>query len=154
MEEIKSVDRLRKELIANVSHDLRTPLSTIQGYAETLQLKHDSLTPEAQQRYLGTIVKATGHMKQLVEDLFELSKLESNQVQTNFERFNIAELVSDNMQRCELLAREKGVELVVDIPDGVPEIYADIALIDRVLQNLLDNALKHTDAGGSVTLAA
>ena len=153
MEEVKSVERLRRELIANVSHDLRTPLAAIQGYAETLLMKHDSLEEDKRRRFTQTILTGTERMKRLVEQLFELSKLETQQVKVEAEHFNLPELVTDVVAKYELIAREKGINLKTDIPQQLPTTYADIALIDRVLQNLIDNALKYTPAGGEILIS-
>ena len=150
--EIKSVESLRRELIANVSHDLRTPLAAIQGYAETLVIKSDSLTEEEKVRYTNVILQGTEKVKKLVDDLFELSKLETKQVEAQFEHFSLAELVADVSAKYELMAKEQEVELVCQVPRNLPMIRADIALIDRVLQNLVDNALKYTPANGKVTV--
>ncbi|MEM6270703.1 MAG: HAMP domain-containing sensor histidine kinase [Bacteroidota bacterium] len=152
LEEIKSVEKLRRELIANVSHDLRTPLASIQGYAETLVMKSD-LAPEARSRYAGVILKSTERIRKLVEDLFEFSKLEANQVTADFAYFSLADLVSDVGLKYALLAEKKGVELRTDIPKQAPDIFADLAMIDRVLQNLIDNAINHTEAGGTITIS-
>ena len=153
MEEVKSVERLRRELIANVSHDLRTPLAAIQGYAETLLMKHDSLEEDKRRRFTQTILTGTERMKRLVDQLFELSKLETQQVKVEAEHFNLPELVTDVVAKYELIAREKGINLKTDIPQQLPTTYADIALIDRVLQNLIDNALKYTPAGGEILIS-
>lgn len=150
--EIRSVEELRRELIANVSHDLRTPLAAIQGYAETLVMKADSLNEEDKLKYTETILKGTERIKKLVDDLFELSKLETKQVKANFEQFSLAELVYDISAKYELLAHNKNISISTAVPQNVPMIYADIALIDRVLQNLIDNALKHTPEGGSINI--
>lgn len=152
IEEIKSVESLRRELIANVSHDLRTPLATIQGYAETLTMKADSLDDAEKAKYTETILKGTERIKKLVDDLFELSKLETKQVKAQFEFFSLAELVSDISSKYELLAQKQNVIIKPNIPQDLPMIYADIALIDRVLQNLVDNALKHTPESGTISI--
>lgn len=150
--EIESVERLRRELIANVSHDLRTPLASIHGFAETLLMKQDDLSPEARIRYTETILKGAERMKKLVDDLFELSKLEAREVTAQFESFNLAELVYDISAKYAILAEQQGVDLQTKIPKDLPMIQADIALMDRVLQNLVDNALKHTPKGGKIVL--
>lgn len=79
-DKIKSVDQFRKELIANISHDLRTPISIIMGYTETLQMKGDTLTAEEQDRYFNNISESSKRLKGLVTQLYELSNLENNQI--------------------------------------------------------------------------
>jgi len=150
--EIQSVEELRRELIANVSHDLRTPLSAIQGYAETLVMKAETLNDDEKLRYTNTILEGTHKIKKLVEDLFQLSKLETRQVEAHFESFSLSELLHDVVQKYELLAGQHDITIETKIPQNLPLIYADIALIDRVLQNLIDNALKYTPQGGTVSL--
>jgi len=150
--EIKSVEQLRRELIANVSHDLRTPLAAIQGYAETLAIKRDSLTEEQKIKYTTIILQGTENVKKLVDDLFELSKLETKQIEAHFENFSLAELLTDVATKYALIAKKKGIQFDTTIPRDLPMIYADIALIDRVMQNLIDNALKYTSEGGRVAI--
>jgi len=89
IEQLKEVDHLRKELIANISHDLRTPISVIHGYIETLTLKKDKIKPEEEEKYLKVILKSTERLKDLVADLFQLSRLEARQVKPNLETFAI-----------------------------------------------------------------
>ena len=152
MEEIQAMEESRRELIANVSHDLRTPLATIQGYAETLMLMKDSLSKENKDHYTGIIVKSGNQLKKLVDELFELSKLEAKRVVPRPEPFSLSELVLDNVVKYKMLAGEKNISLQTNIPQDLPLVYADIGLIDRVLQNLIDNALKFTPKGGTITL--
>ncbi|MEJ2618239.1 MAG: histidine kinase dimerization/phospho-acceptor domain-containing protein, partial [Ignavibacteriaceae bacterium] len=92
IEEMKTMDNLRRELVANVSHDLRTPLATIQGYVETILIKADSLSEQDKKKYLQTIWASTERLKKLVEELFELSKLEARETKPKPEPFSIAEL--------------------------------------------------------------
>lgn len=151
--EIKSVENLRKELITNVSHDLRTPLTSIQGYAETLVMMNKELSEEDQLKYQQIILNSTEKVKKLVDDLFEISKLESNQVKASKEQFSLPEMLSDISAKYELIAQSKKIDLELDIAENTPPIYGDIALIDRVIQNLCDNAIKHTPEGGKITIA-
>ncbi len=152
LEEIKTMDSLRRELVANVSHDLRTPLSTIHGYIETLMIKAESLTNEEREQYLKTVLTSTDRLRTLVEELFELSKLEAKQTKPNPEPFSISELVQDIGQKYLIIAEKKGITFQCVFPKDLPMIVADIALIDRVIQNLVDNAIKFTPAGGVVRI--
>lgn len=153
LEEVKRADSLRRELVANVSHDLRTPLASLRGYLETLLLKEGSLPPDEQRRYLETALRHSESLGQLVSELFELARLESRETRPRVEPFPVGELVQDVVQKFQLEARQRGVELGTSCLEALPFVVADIGLIERVLENLLDNAIKYTAAGGDVTVA-
>ncbi len=152
IESLKKVDALRRELIANVSHDLRNPLAVIHGYIETIYMKDDTLSPEERKKYLQIILNVSDKLKKLVADLFELSKLEANQIVVKKEPLLINELMQDASQSFEILAEQKNITIEKDISASIPFVKADIALIDRVIQNLLDNAIKYTPQNGKVKL--
>jgi signal transduction histidine kinase len=152
MEKIKTTENLRRELVANVSHDLRTPLSVIHGYVETMLMKSDSMGKDQLAQYLQTILKSTERLKKLVGDLFELSKLEAHEIKPKKEPFFITELVQDVSQKHKLMAKEKNVTIVPVVDNNVPMVHADVSLIERVLQNLMDNAIKFSADGGIVTI--
>ena len=153
IEELKEVDKLRRELIANVSHDLRSPMSVIQGYIETMMIKGDKLSPDEQKKYLEVIFKSSEKLNKLVADLFELSKLEAKQVKLHKERFNFNELLQDTAQQYQLKAEEKGIRLKTEFA-AEAMVNADIALMQRAIQNLMDNALKYTPENGEVAIKA
>lgn len=152
IQELKGVDNLRRELISNVSHDLRTPVASIQGYAETLLLKKETIQPQEQEKYLEVIYKSCGRLKKLVEDLFELSKLEAHQVKPQPEPFSIAELVYDIANKYRIISQKKGISVNTVIAKEVPLVEADISMIDRVLQNLIDNAVKYCKEGDTINI--
>ena len=152
MEEIKTMDNLRRDLVANVSHDLRTPLATIQGYIETILIKSDSLTEDEKKKYMQTILNSTDRLKKLVSELFELSKLEARETKPSPEAFSIAEIVQDIQQKNKVIAEKKNIELSINFPYDLPLVYADIGMMERVLQNLLDNAIKFTAENGKVLI--
>jgi signal transduction histidine kinase len=152
IDELKEVDKLRRDLIANISHDIRTPISIIHGYIETLIMKQDTLDPQRQQEYLQTIIKSTERLKRLMNDLFELSKLESKQIKPKMEAFFMLDLLQDLSRKYKLLAQEKNIELETEFPARMPVVFADIALIERVLQNLIDNAMNYTPEKGKVKI--
>ena len=150
IESIKSVENLRRELIANVSHDLRTPLAIQQGYAETLLMKDKNLSEEERASYLNIILSSGNRLQHLVQQLFEYSKLEANQIQAEKESFFISELAQDITQKYQILADNKNITLHLDMPHNLPMVFADLGLVERVIQNLMDNALKFTPNGGSI----
>ncbi len=152
MEEIKSVDNLRRELIANVSHDLRTPLSIMKGYVETLQIKKEALTEAEKSDYLDIIQNGSDKLSKLVDQLFEYSKLEAKQVKPVKEPFSIIDLVLDLIASNKIIAEKNKIELVLNASKKLPLVFADISLVERAIQNLLDNALKFTPENGIITL--
>jgi signal transduction histidine kinase len=152
IDKIKEVEVLRRELIANISHDLRTPISIIQGYAETLQMKNNKISEEVRKHYFNTIYETTQKLEKLVNELFELSKLEANQVKLIKEPFFISELVSDISNKYQLIAKDKSITLNTELSKELQPVFADVSLIERVIQNLIDNALKFTPAGGQIVL--
>lgn len=147
-----ATDRFRQELIANVSHDLRTPLSIMQGYVETLVMKNEQLSRVDRNKYIAVIYDSSKKLSVLVEQLFQYAKLEANLVTPEKERFALSELVSDILMAYQLKAAEKNIRLRMESPDDLPLVFADISLTERVLQNLLDNAFKFTPGGGIITV--
>lgn len=152
IDEIKTMDNLRRDLVANVSHDLRTPLATIQGYLETILIKKDSLSDSEKETYLKTILNSTERLKTLVSELFELSKLEARETKPKPEPFSIAEIVQDIQQKNRVIAEKKNINLSVDFPFDLPQVYADIGMMEKVIQNLLENAIKFTSENGNVLI--
>jgi two-component system OmpR family sensor kinase len=153
MEAMKRADATRRELIANISHDLRTPLSSLQGYLETLQVRQAVLTTAEKEAYLQTALRHTEQLSQLVAKLFELAKLDSEQATVFPEPFVLEDLVQDVIQEFELAIRQKGVRLETRAAVDLPLVHGDIGLIERVLRNLLENALRYTEAGGTIGIA-
>lgn len=152
MEKLVQSDSLRRDLIANVSHDLRTPLATLQGYIETLLLKDDSLSDEDRKHYLGIAIKHCEHLNNLVDRLLELAKLESPSMNVNREPFHLGELVQDVIQGFQLKIEEKGIRLE-DRSTGINAlVQADISLIERVLVNLFENAVTYTPQEGQISV--
>lgn len=143
-------DQERRELIANISHDLRTPLSSLHGYLETLLLKDASLQAPERQRYLGIALDQSRKVGALAQSLFELARLEYGFVQPEPEPFSMTDLVQDVFQKFELRAQARRVELRAAFASQPATVHADLGMIERVLSNLLDNALRHTPEGGVV----
>lgn len=153
IEQLKSVEVLRRELIANVSHDLRTPLSIMQGYIETLIIKREIISQNDQEKYLKIVLDSSKQLGNLVAQLFEYSKLESNQVKVQKEAFQMADLVYDIYHNYQILAKNKNIDLRIKNQNNLPLVFADLALVERAIQNLIDNALKFTPEGGNVELS-
>ncbi|GAB4344120.1 MAG: ATP-binding protein [Calditrichia bacterium] len=152
MEKLKRNDALRRELVGNISHDLRSPLASIQGYLETIQLKGEKLEPAERDKYLNIILNNTTHLSQLVNELFELSRLDARQVKLRPEKFSLAELVQDMVMKYQPQAEKLQVKLKAEFDPNLPLVEADIGLIERALGNLVQNALRYTPAGGTVSI--
>ncbi|QLR42461.1 two-component sensor histidine kinase [Enterobacter sp. RHBSTW-00994] len=152
-DQLADSDRQRREFIATISHDLRTPLTSLLGYLETLSLKSATLTPQEHQQYLATALRQGQKVRHLSQQLFELARLEYGGIKPQRERFAMGELISDVAQKFELTARTREVNLHIDLPGPLPLVNADVSMIERVVTNLLDNAMRHTPTGGEIRLA-
>jgi signal transduction histidine kinase len=143
-------DQERRELVANISHDLRTPLASLHGYLETLSIKGDSLVEADRHRYLSIALDQSRKVGGLAQALFELARLEHGLVRPSPEQFSLPDLVQDVFQKFELSAEARHVRLAADFPRQLPAVVADLGMIERVLTNLLDNALRYTPEGGVI----
>lgn len=153
IEQLQENDRLRRELVSNISHDLRTPLSAMQGYLETLIIKGDTLSDDERERFLKVARRHTVRLGTLIGDLFELSKLDAASVTPNLEAFSLQELVQDIAQEFQFDAETKDINLVADLNADAAVTIGDIGLIQRVLENLVRNAIRFTPKGGEVTIS-
>jgi signal transduction histidine kinase len=152
IQKITATDKFRQELIANVSHDLRTPLSIMQGYVETLMMKKDALSHTDREKYLAVVHDGTKRLSLLVDQLFQYAKLEANVITPQKEPFRLDELASDILMSYQLQATERAINLRIETASNLKPVFADIALTERVFQNLLDNAFKFTPNGGDITI--
>ena len=148
------VENLRKELLANVSHDLRTPLASIQGYLETILMKDGNLEPERRTQFINTSLQSTIKLRTLVDELFELSKLEAKETELRTEPINLTDLIHDVMAMHRMTAQENNLEMVADLHVDLPMVIGDTKLIDRVLGNLIGNAVKYANDGDKVEVSA
>jgi len=154
LEALKATDVMRRDLLANVSHDLRTPLTTLLAHLETLQMKPVELKPEERARYIEVAMQQARRIGRLVEQLLEAARLEAGQVTPSLEPLPIGELIHDVVQKFSLVARDRQVTLAADVAAEPTLVNIDIALLERALDNLIDNALRHTPAGGHVTVCS
>ncbi len=145
-------DRIRRELLAHLSHDLRTPLATMQGYIETLAIKGDDLSSIEQQEYLATVQRNVNQLKGLIDQIFELAHLENGQVTVNLETFAIGELLHDILAKFTLKATDRKISLSLQPQPCQFIVYSDIAKLERIMTNLLENAIRHTDIGGEIVI--
>jgi signal transduction histidine kinase len=152
LELLKDKDHQRRQLVAQVSHDLRTPLAAVQGYLETLSLKQDSLDLDRRRRFLAIALGETRRLGQLVDELFELAALDAREKQPSLECFIVAELVHDVLQKHTPGAVRSDVSLSIgEIEPAM--VNADIAMTERVLDNLISNAISHSPAGTNVRVS-
>ena len=149
---LKKSDQLRRDLVSHVSHDLRTPLATMQGYIDTILIKGDTLTQDEKRHYLEIASKHGEHLRGLVGELFELARLDSQSVKPHLEIFSLAELMQDIAQKFTLVAENQGIQLETELTRNRSFVLADISLIERVLENLIENALRYTPEGGTIRL--
>ncbi|EMB5318702.1 HAMP domain-containing histidine kinase [Salmonella enterica] len=151
-DQLADSDRQRREFVANISHDLRTPLTSLLGYLETLSVKAGSLTAEESKQYLNIALRQGNKVRHLSQQLFELARLEHGSIKPQRETFSMAELVQDVAQKYDLAIETRQLTINVELPCGLPLMFADLSMMERVLTNLLDNAIRHTPEGGNITL--
>mgnify|MGYP000019848240 FL=1 len=151
-EKVRTTDELRRELISYVSHDLRTPLASLQGYLETWQLKQKSISSEESAKLIQVAVDNAQHISRLVEQLFELAHLDAENMSLTLEPVSIAELAYDVTQKLQLEASNKNITLNVEPKDPSLMAMVNIEKIERVFTNLLENAIRHTSAGGQIVI--
>lgn len=150
-EKVKTTDELRKELISYVSHDLRTPLSALLGYLETWQLSKDKLSDTERDELVRIALENGQHISNLVEQLFELARLDSEHVSLDLEQVSLADISYDVVQSLSFLAKTKGVTIAVEHPENdALLVNADLPKLERVLINLIDNAIRHCGEGDQI----
>ena len=151
--QVRFLQTVRRDFISNISHELRTPLASLRAIIETLQggaLEETELAV----RFLSRADGEIDTMTQMVEELLELARVESGEVPLQMAETDVRELVQVPFERLQSQAGRRGVVLSLDVPDGLPNIMADAERMQRVVTNLLHNAIKFTDAGGNVRIAA
>jgi two-component system phosphate regulon sensor histidine kinase PhoR len=147
---LERLEGVRREFVANVSHELRTPLTSIKAFVETL-LDAGSDDPENAKRFLAIIRKHADRMGELIEDLTDLSLIETGSVILDFQPVDVLKTVQGVVERLEPLAERRDVEVEVDIPPGLT-LRADRRRLEQMLTNLVDNAVKFSHPGGEVRI--
>jgi signal transduction histidine kinase len=153
LERLNNQDNIRREFLAYVSHDLRTPLAGMKAYLETLELKPEMALTERQD-FLHKAITNGDRLEGMINELFELTRLESKQVELKKDEFSIGDLLSDIYSSLEKKAQDKKVNLTIECEEPQIQVYADIAKIERVIQNLVENAIRYSDEGETVILRA
>ncbi len=149
--ELNRVSAMRRDFVANVSHELKTPLSAIRGYAETL--RDGALDePDTAHRFTERILEQCRRLQALLDDLLTLSRLESAEAPFEVRRVDLAACAARAAEAVSRAAEERGVTVAVEPPEGKVEMLGDLGAIERLLVNLLDNAVKYNRAGGRVTV--
>lgn len=151
--ELKHLERVRRDFVANVSHEIRTPLTAVRGYAETLRNGAIS-DPERALKFLGVIERHSERLTRLTDDLLTLSDLELGRAAMRYGKTNLTPAVDTALDVVHEKAEKRGVHLLRELPADLPTFVADQDRIVQVLVNLIDNAVKYTEAGGSVTVSA
>jgi signal transduction histidine kinase len=148
--EVARANQLRKQMTADIAHDLRTPLTVIAGYVESMRDGDLAPTPER----LDTIYAEIERLQRLVSDLRLLAHTDAGELRLNLQSLRPKELLESAAASFKLSAEQKGITLTVDVSDDLPLIQADESRMNRVLANLISNALRHTPSGGSVSILA
>jgi len=151
--EIKKLEKMRSEFVANVSHELRTPLTSIQGFVETL--KEGAINdPEKAQYFLEIIEKQSNRLNNLIEELLQLSKIESQKIAMNLQSINLRDLIDKTISEFKKKIEQKDHKIKINISPQLPLVKADPEQFEVVFRNLLDNALKYTPDGGEIYISA
>jgi len=151
--ELRKLERVRRDFVANVSHEFKTPLTAIQGFSETL-LAGAIDDPQNRERFLGIILEHSRRLARLTDDLLKLSQMDADRLEVEIRGVSVAELIDSCLQTAQHRAAEKELEVTADFPAGLPNIAGDRRRLAEVLQNLLDNAIQYTLAGGRIIVSA
>ena len=151
--ELRKLERIRRDFVANVSHEFRTPLTAIQGFAETL-LSGAMDDSQNRGRFLGIILEHARRLARLTEDLLKLSQMDADRLELELRRVGVAQLVESCYETAQRRAAEKELTLSLSLPESLPDVSGDARRLQEVLQNLLDNAIQYTLPGGKIILSA
>ncbi|PYT97932.1 MAG: hypothetical protein DMG38_17665 [Acidobacteria bacterium] len=151
--DLRKLERIRRDFVANVSHEFKTPLTAIQGFAETL-LAGAIEDPQNRIRFLQIILEHSRRLARLTDDLLELSKMDADRLDLELDRLSVSQFVQSCMETTQRSAKEKNLSVSVDLQGTLPDIAADRRRLAEVLQNLLDNAIQYTPSGGRIKVSA
>jgi two-component system, OmpR family, phosphate regulon sensor histidine kinase PhoR len=151
--DLRKLERIRRDFVANVSHEFRTPLTAIQGFAETL-IGGAIDDPQNRGRFLAIILEHSRRLARLTEDLLRLSQMDAEQLEMEIRAVSVPQLIESCYETAQRRAGEKGLTLSLNLPSQIPEVLADNRRLQEVLQNLLDNAIQYTLPGGKIVLSA
>lgn len=153
MDKLRDKEQFQRNLIANISHDLRTPMASMRGYVETLSIQGETMTPDDRERYLTIINGNLVHLDKLIDHMLVLSRFDSGQATFQMEDFPLVELADSVLMRCEGLAAERNISLDIELEGDESLVHADPLQIAQVLQNLIENGIKFNRDGGRVLVS-
>ncbi len=148
--ELERTSDLKNQLLGMAAHDLRNPIGAIRSYSELLLDTEIPLSDEKRRHFLERIRESSRFMLALINDLLDLSAIESGQLRIDSQKLDIVRLVSENVQLNRLLAHDKGIDIIAEISENIPEVTADAVKLEQTLHNLLSNAVKFSDPGTSI----
>jgi two-component system phosphate regulon sensor histidine kinase PhoR len=151
--ELRRLERVRHDFVANVSHEFKTPLTAIQGFAETL-LSGALEDPRNNRRFLEIIRDHAARLAVLTDDLLKLARIEAGKLEVQFGPVQLAEVIERCAETAQLKANRKQIVLEIEVPPNLPAVHGDASLLRDVVQNLLDNAVQYTPEGGRVRISA
>lgn len=150
--QIKQTDDQRRAMLTDLSHDLRTPLANLQGFIETLSIRGSQLSPEEQKRFIDISLKNLRNLKRLIDQIFELAYLESGHIKLRFEPFLLTELLHDIAAKFAIKCADKNIQIRVNVETSQTYVDCDIEKLERVLTNLIENAIRHTPEHGRIDI--
>jgi signal transduction histidine kinase len=151
---LRTSDRLRRQMLADVSHELKTPLTAMRGYVETLRMADVTLDAATRERYFATLERETGRLDRIVRDLLDLARLENGVAALDVRLFDVHRLFAHVVARHEREAHARAIAVTASVGDHADQVWGDPDRLEQVVENLVSNALRHTPDGGAITLAA
>lgn len=151
---LENADRTRRQLLADVSHELSTPLAAIRGYVETLGMPDLSLDDETRRRYLGIVFEETERLEHIIGDLLDLAKLEGGGATIRRDDVSLAQLFERIRRRHEQVLRDRDISLRTELSSDTTSVIGDANRLEQALQNLVANAVRHTPAGGRIVVSS
>ncbi len=151
--ELRRLERVRRDFVANVSHEFKTPLTAIQGFAETLL--NGALDDKANRKHFVEIIREHAvRLARLTDDLLKLARIEAGRLELEIRPIRVEAIMNGCLETARLNAKARGLQIHVDLQPNTPAVRGDVAQLGEVLQNLLDNALQYTPSGGQVEVKA
>jgi signal transduction histidine kinase len=153
-EALRTSDRLRRQMVADVSHELKTPLTSMRGYVETLRISDIALSPEQRGQYLDTVERETRRLERIVKDLLDIARIENDATTLDQRHFDTSRLFRHVVERHQAETQLRRVQLATSIDDEADQLFGDPDRLEQVVDNLVANAIRHAPDGGLVELQA